>query len=75
MKNILPSILFFCVALFSLLASVFNWGFFFNSRKSRFIVEILGRNGARIFYGILGICLIGVSFAGMLGYINLAKGF
>lgn len=40
---------------FTLLASILNWNFFFESRKARFFVKIFGRNGSRIFYGILGV--------------------
>lgn len=41
--------------IFTLLASILNWNFFFESRKARFFVKIFGRNGSRIFYGILGL--------------------
>lgn len=43
------------VGIFTLLASILNWNFFFESRKARFFVKIFGRNGSRIFYGILGV--------------------
>lgn len=55
----------FCLAgIFSLTASVKNWDFFFNNRKARPFVKILGRNGARIFYGVLGafFIVIGIIF-------------
>lgn len=55
-----------CVAggLFSIAGSFFNWDFFFNSRKARTFVQLIGRNGARIFYAILGIFII---FCGIMG--------
>ncbi|MDD3149170.1 MAG: immunity 17 family protein [Candidatus Riflebacteria bacterium] len=37
-------------------ASDFDW--FMNNHKARFFVNILGRNGARVFYGILGLIMI-----------------
>lgn len=43
------------MALFCVAAAVFNWDFFFNNRKARPFVKILGRNGARIFYGAFGV--------------------
>lgn len=45
----------------SLLASVFNWNWFFTARNSQFIVQNVGRRQARWFYGALGIILIGMS--------------
>jgi len=39
---------------FSILASIFNWDFFFNNRKAIIFMKMFGRTGSRIFYGILG---------------------
>lgn len=50
--------LFIFAGLFALIASVFNFDWYFNSRKASTIVGWLGRSGARIFYGILGVALI-----------------
>ena len=36
-------------------ASWFDLDLFFESRKARFFVNLFGRNGARIFYGALGV--------------------
>lgn len=44
--------------LFSIAGAVFDWDFFFNNSKARVFVRLLGRTGARIFYGILGIAII-----------------
>lgn len=51
---------------FSLLASVFNWDFFFNSRQASFFMDLFGRKGTRVFYGILGLLLIGVATKALL---------
>lgn len=53
------------VGVFSISGSVFNWEWFMNHRKARFFSNLLGRAGARIFYGILGIAFIvlGILFA------------
>jgi small neutral amino acid transporter SnatA (MarC family) len=51
--------IFICLAgCFSLLGSIFNWGFFFESRKAELFLKLLGRKGARIFYALLGMVLI-----------------
>lgn len=46
------------LGLYPLIAAVKNWDFFFNNRRARPFVRILGRNGARIFYGLLGVFII-----------------
>ena len=44
--------------LFSICGAVFDWDWFINSYKARLFVALLGRNGARIFYGILGLIIV-----------------
>lgn len=43
--------------LFSIVCAAANWDFFINNRKAKLFVAILGRNGARVFYVILGILI------------------
>lgn len=43
--------------IFSICGAAFDWDWFINSRKAQFFVSIFGRNGARVFYGILGVVL------------------
>lgn len=45
----------------SLLASLLNWNWFFTTRNAQTIVRNVGRNRARLFYGILGVILIGMA--------------
>lgn len=45
---------------FSLAGAIFDWDWFMNNRRARFFVSIFGRTGARIFYGGLGLFLIGL---------------
>jgi len=52
-------------------ASIANWDFFFESRKAQFIVKFMGRNGARIFYGLLGGAIFSLGFLALIGAINL----
>ncbi len=42
---------------FSVLGALKDWDFFMNSRKARPFVRLVGRNGARIFYGVIGTIL------------------
>ena len=56
-------IFFVFAGLFPIAAAVFDWDFFFDNYKARPLVKLLGRDGARIFYGVLGFVLI---FAGIL---------
>lgn len=42
----------------SVLASIFNWNWFFTAQNTRFIVNNVGRKRARIFYAALGILMI-----------------
>jgi hypothetical protein len=46
------------IGLFSILGGVLNWNWFMNNSRARFFVNILGRNGARIFYIGLGLFLV-----------------
>ena len=45
----------------SLLASLLNWDWFFTTRNAQTIVRNVARNRARLFYGILGIIIIGMA--------------
>lgn len=56
--TIIYFVIFLLCGLFSIAGAVFNWDFFFSNRKARVFVRLLGRTGARIFYGILGIAII-----------------
>lgn len=46
----------FCLAsgAFSILGAIFDWDWFMDGPKARFVVRFLGRPGARIFYALLG---------------------
>ena len=48
---------------FSVCGGVFDWSFFMENRRARLFVFLFTRNGARVFYGILGGVLGGVGFA------------
>lgn len=48
--------------LFSILASLFNWDFFFENRRTAFFMHLFGRKGARVFYFILGLLLFFLAY-------------
>jgi hypothetical protein len=54
MSNVLVSLLSIAAGAFCLAASVQNWDWFFTNWRARIVSSIFGRNGARIFYGLLG---------------------
>jgi hypothetical protein len=58
MENILFTLVMVLAGLFSLIASICNWNFFFENRRAYLFVKLFGRNGARIFYSLLGLALI-----------------
>ncbi len=67
--------IFLLIGLFSFAASIFNWDFFFNARRSKWLVNIIGRNGTRFFYSILGITLMIVGLLSFVGKVDLVSGF
>ncbi len=56
--------------IFTVLASAFNWDFFFNNRKARLFVGLLGRTGARIIYLIFGLLIIAFGVALLAGFVS-----
>ncbi len=54
--------LFAIAGILSLLASVFNWNWFFTAQNAQFIVRNVGRKRARLFYGLLGLIMLGMAF-------------
>ena len=57
MLNIVASIIFALLGIFSISAAIFNFKWFFTSENGRMFVKLFGYSGARIFYGLAG-CLI-----------------
>ncbi len=53
--------IFALAGIISLLAALFNWNWFFTARNAQSIVRNVGRKRARLFYGVLGIILIGMA--------------
>lgn len=62
MSDLIIGILVLMAGIFSVLASAFNWDFFFNNYRARFFVKHFGRNGARIFYTALGLFMFFLAY-------------
>lgn len=45
----------------SILAALFNWDWFFTAQNTQFVVRNVGRNRARLFYGLLGVLMVGAA--------------
>ena len=50
--------IFALIGLLAVLASIFNWDWFFQSQNTQFIVKNVGRKQARLFYAFRGILMI-----------------
>ena len=50
--------IFMVVGLLAIIASLFNWDWFFQSQNTRYIVQNVGRKRARLFYALLGLLMI-----------------
>lgn len=61
-KELFVLILSIAGGIFTILASIFNWDFFFENRKAKLFMSILGRTGSRIFYAILGLVLFFLAY-------------
>jgi len=64
---------FVAIGLFAVSGAVFDWEWFMTNRKARFFVAIFGRTGARVFYAILGLLLVGLGIAFLTGFIDPPK--
>lgn len=50
-----PTALFaFACGIFVIAAAALDWDWFFNNWRARFFVDLFGRDGARLFYALLG---------------------
>ena len=51
-------VIFLLTGLVALLASLFDWDWFFTADNAKFLVKRLGRRGARWAYGLAGVLFI-----------------
>ena len=52
------TIIFAITGIIAVLASLFNWGWFFTAQNAQFVVKRYGRQKARLIYGALGFALV-----------------
>jgi len=64
------SIFFILAGLFSFAGAVFDWDWFMTHYRARPFVRLLGRNGARILYALLGVLLAALGLAGAFGLLT-----
>ena len=64
-------IFFMAAGLFSIVCALFDWDWFMTARRVRFVVRVFGRNGARIFYVLLGLGIMVFGALGMMGVVEL----
>jgi hypothetical protein len=48
--------------LFVIAAAILDWDWFFEDWRAKFFVDALGRDGARLLYGVLGVALLFLGF-------------
>jgi hypothetical protein len=56
--------------LFTVMAACCDWEFYMNHRKARIVIALMGRQGTRVFYGVIGSAMI---VAGVLMAVGLFK--
>ncbi len=61
------------IGIFVLVCAAMDQDWFMQSRKAQYFVNVFGRNGARIFYGIIGVFFIVLGLCGIAGVIDLSK--
>ncbi len=59
-------VLFVLLGIFSVIAALFNFEWYFQTSGAMTFVKWFGRNGARVFYALLGIGLISCGVIGFL---------
>jgi len=62
------------IGVFAFCGAQFQWAFFMEHHKARFLIRLFGRRATRVFYLILGsgLTIVGVSLA--LGFIVSKEG-
>ena len=66
-------LVFVAAGAFSMAGAICNWDWFINSRKAKLLVKLLTRNGARIFYGILGLAIVVLGVLATMGIVDMSE--
>lgn len=56
--SIFICVVFFVAGMLSILASLFNWHWFFESSNARMLTGKMSRRAARLLYAVLGIAIL-----------------
>ena len=72
-RSLLLGLVFVFAGLFTFAGAFFDWDWYMNHRKARFMVKILGRTGARFFYGIFGGIIAVFGILVTFGFIDLSS--
>ena len=67
--NLLTALFVLLAGLFAIAGGVLNWDWFMTNRRARIFVAVFGRQGARLFYVLLGIIVVVFGALGLLGRI------
>ncbi len=59
-------VIFIALGLFSLTAAILNIDWYFKTSGAATFIKLFGRQGARVFYGFLGLALIACGVCGLL---------
>ena len=62
MLNTLAAIMFLILGILAILASIFNFKWFFSSENVRMFVKYLGPRGTRLFYGVAGVLILYMAY-------------
>jgi hypothetical protein len=57
------AILLIAIGVYCGVSAIFDWDFFMENRRARWVSNVLTRNGARIFYVLMGLVVIGIGIA------------
>jgi len=64
--DLLISLFFIVAGVFTTSGGILNWNWFMLSRRARLIVRIFGRGGARVFYVVLGVAILGLGLVALV---------
>ncbi len=70
MNDTIFGIIIMVIGIVSTIAAIEDWDWFMDSRKAKGLSNLIGRNGARVFYGIFGVVLLLIGMAGLFSFIS-----
>jgi hypothetical protein len=70
MEMILAGIGFGGLGLLLIVLAILDWDYMMNHPKARPVVALLGRNGARVLYALIGLVIVGGGIAIAIGLVG-----